>query len=124
MIYSTSIKKVICRHSSESIPSCIAFSPSENLLAWTCLDGSLVRVPDVIPAEFPGPNAKISEKREVSRTSRKVHDPLDDANANMDYEHGWVIDDLGDAFKDEPAHEHGDSYTKEMGRCCSLSGRY
>jgi chromosome transmission fidelity protein 4 len=115
MIYSTSIKKVILRQTAESIPICMAFSPSENLLAWTCLDGSLVRLQSAIPTEFHGPNQKTSERKSTASAPRDANDPLDENDVAMDYDDDWVIDDLGDAFKDKPAREANGQYTKEMG---------
>jgi len=118
MIYSTSIKKVIYRNTSESIPISISFSPSENLLAWTCLDGSLLRVQDTISKDLGDPNKKVSEKKVPTTTvTRNALDPLNDIQTTMDYDDDWVIDDLGDGYKDEPAREPGERYTKEMGVC-------
>lgn len=120
LIYSTLIKKVVVRNSSQSVVTCMAFSPSSssNLLVWTCVDGTVVRFNGVIPEDFPAPNVKSSEKKSVSTAKPAEIDPIRDdfdAGAGMDYDDDWVIDDLGTGMKDAPFKEGRDKYTKEMG---------
>jgi chromosome transmission fidelity protein 4 len=117
LIYSTTISKVLFRQTPDHIPCCISFSPSENLLAWTCMDGTLVRLTNPITSDFPDPNQKVSERKAVSTTSAKRdYDPFgDDDTVPAEYDDDWVIDDLGDGLRDEPARETGGHYAKEMG---------
>lgn len=113
----------------------LAFSPTENIIAWTNTAGGFTRWHDAIPSKYPDPVKKIVRQDTVVAPPRINDDfvnfaddigldatPLDipddlgavDDDADMD-EDGWIIDDQ----KDEPDVTIGGSneFVKEMGLC-------
>lgn len=110
----------------------LAFSPSQNLLAWTDSEGILTWWKDPVPADSPDPVKQnmptdISAKVKAASTSRNNDsdnnaigkDPHAEGNDNGNvYDDDWIIDDLGDGMADdsaEDARKRGDEFVKEMG---------
>ncbi|KAJ7925280.1 WD40-repeat-containing domain protein [Mycena leptocephala] len=55
-VWSTELCQVIAKHSSNTnIVTQLAFSPTENLIAWTAADGTFTRWPKAIPDKHPHP---------------------------------------------------------------------
>ena len=120
---------LVTRHRYPGTPNAftiqIAFSPTENLLAWTDTEGVLSRWRDAIPAGSPDPvRQTAASSAHGTTTKRKSTPPLfgeeADVNAEGDpYGDDWIIDDLGNGMEDEPegvrATRAGDGFVKEMG---------
>lgn len=110
----------------------LAFSPSQNMLAWTDMDGVLTRWPNPIPATSPSPvtvtNASSSNTVPVKRgvTPSLFDDDLKvkrNADADMDEDLGedldnedWILDDLGDGMADDDKKWAGKDGIREMGK--------
>lgn len=118
----------------------LAFSPTENLIAWTDTDGVLTRWLHPIPDEYPDPikssiasagSATVPVKRKSS-PGLFGNDPFNvgvgvgsrDDVGDMDLDIGmgdidddWIIDDIGGGLQDEPevGKRSGDGFVKEMG---------
>lgn len=112
----------------------LAFSPSQNLLAWTDSEGILTWWKEPVPSDSPHPvkqSAEIPTKVKATSTSRgddgdgnaigasskSAHAGVnDDGN---EYDDDWIVDDLGDGMVDEPEEgkrkRGGDGFVKEMG---------
>lgn len=122
----------------------LAFSPTQNLLAWTDIEGTLTRWPAPIPSAYPDPVNFSSVTSNIGVPAKKRSNPLDfdeDETTNKskreekdqgdDYDmdvDDWMIDDLG-VLNPEKERDKGEgSYTKEMGRsgfrrsCCFTHG--
>ncbi|KAJ7188294.1 hypothetical protein C8R46DRAFT_934135 [Mycena filopes] len=54
-IWSTETNRIVARHSYDGVVGQIAFSPTQNLLAWTSTKGDFVRWPEPIPHTLHGP---------------------------------------------------------------------
>ncbi|KAJ7045494.1 hypothetical protein C8F04DRAFT_1064981 [Mycena alexandri] len=54
-IWSTETMRIVVRHSYVGVVTQLAFSPTQNLLAWTTTDGKFVRWPEPIPDTLPDP---------------------------------------------------------------------
>jgi chromosome transmission fidelity protein 4 len=105
----------------------IAFSPTENLLAWTDTEGVLSRWRDAIPASSPDPVRQTAvSSAQGTTTKRKSTPPLWGEEVAVDAEgddpyggDDWIIDDLGNGMEEEPegvrATRAGDGFVKEMG---------
>jgi chromosome transmission fidelity protein 4 len=114
----------------EAVITHLAFSPSQNLVAWTDLDGVLTRWPDAIPSSSPDPvkppasnvSATVQVKRKTSPTlfgddaaDSGLHDVDLDADLGLDND-DWIIDDVGMLDGDNGhGKRSGDGFTKEMG---------
>ena len=133
---------IIFRHvpSILSTVSHIAFSPSQNLLAWTDAEGTLTRWPNPIPNTSPDPVKATASASNVGVPAKKKRDPFsfdeeDDppttkgknllgVDENDPYDLGdddWMIDDLGildDVEKDKDKAEGG--FAREMGMSHSV----
>lgn len=121
----------------------LAFSPTQNLLAWTDMDGVLTRWPEPIPASSPDPiklqasstTASVPMRRknalnlfddnadEEPKTTSHVDDiDLDDGVEEDLYDDDWIMDDIGGGLKDDnedvlrPGKE-----IREMGECSPVS---
>ncbi|KAH9946996.1 hypothetical protein B0H21DRAFT_741281 [Amylocystis lapponica] len=122
-IWSTQTRRLLFRYQGAlSAPiTQMAFSPSQNLLAWTDMDGVLTRWPEPIPASSPDPvkttagagSATFQVKRKGTPTL--FDDDADDAKAgkgkddvDLDEDLGvdldnddWILDDLGGGLEDD-----------------------
>jgi hypothetical protein len=121
----------------------IAFSPTENLLAWTDFAGSLHRWSDPIPSSSPSPVASLSTSA-LTRPLRRGptptlfddeaigHKPDQQEDAAVggvdDFENeDWILDDIGDGMEDDAdaQGDDGNAIVKEMGmgilQCCHMS---
>lgn len=106
----------------------IAFSPTENLLAWTDTEGVLSRWRNAIPANSPDPIRQLAASSAQGATTKSTPPLLgEEANANVAAEgddlygdDDWIIDDLGNGMEEEPegvkATHVGDGFVKEMGK--------
>jgi len=114
----------------------LAFSPSQNLLAWTDSEGILTWWKEPVPSDSPHP-VKQSVAAEIPANVKATSTPRgDDGNGNAigassknahaglnddgnQYDDDWIIDDLGDGMVDEPEEGRrkrgGDGFVKEMG---------
>lgn len=110
----------------------IAFSPTENLLAWTDTEGVLSRWRDPIPTSSPDPVRQTAAGNTHGTTAkRKSTPPIWGEEVNVDAEEDglyggddWIIDDLGNGMEEEPegvrATRAGDGFVKEMGEPAPL----
>ncbi|KAG6336624.1 hypothetical protein ID866_2463 [Astraeus odoratus] len=135
-VWGTQTKRVLWRHASSpnAITTQLAFSPSQNLLAWTDSEGILTWWREPVPASSPDPTKQSvaagvqgasvkpkatptlwDEERDANVTSGKGADTNNDAN---EYGDDWIIDDLGDGMEGEGEERirkgAGDNYVKEM----------
>ncbi|KAF8588697.1 hypothetical protein K439DRAFT_1651834 [Ramaria rubella] len=136
-IWSTATRRVLFQHVPSTplaVVTHLAFSPTQNLLAWTDTDGTLTRWPDPIPATAPDPIKSQLTSSSVGIPLKKTSDPLsfdDDNDASTKKGHDgledevghnygvddddWMIDDIGLLDKTEKEKERGDGdYTREM----------
>ncbi|KIJ67758.1 hypothetical protein HYDPIDRAFT_147689 [Hydnomerulius pinastri MD-312] len=132
LVWSTQTKRVLWRHavSPSTLTTQIAFSPSQNLLAWADTEGVLTWWRDPIPAASPD-SVKQSAAASVQGipVKRKSTPTLfgDDADVDggagaeggNDYGEDWIIDDLGGGIDDEQedatrTRRTGDGFVKEM----------
>ncbi|KAG2756173.1 hypothetical protein P692DRAFT_20826324 [Suillus brevipes Sb2] len=127
LVWSVQTKRVLWRHpgTPNAFTIQIAFSPTENLLAWTDTEGVLSRWRDAIPAGSPDPVRQTAASgAQGTTTKRKPTPPLwgeepdADAEGGDPYGDDWIIDDLGDGMEDEPENAKatcaGDGFVKEM----------
>ncbi|KAI0930326.1 hypothetical protein AcW1_009052 [Taiwanofungus camphoratus] len=122
-IWSTQTRRLLFRfQGSISAPiTQMAFSPSQNLLAWADMDGVLTRWPEPIPASSPDPvkavagvgSATVPVRRKGTPTlfddeadsakggKRDANVDLDE-DAAMDFDNDdWILDDLGGGMDDD-----------------------
>jgi len=106
----------------------VAFSPSQNLLAWADTGGILTWWRDAIPAGSPDPVKAtaaggvqgVSVKRKSTPTLWG-EDPVNEdvpGTTTDDYGDDWIIDDIGIGVEDERGEKRaadGDGFVKEMG---------
>jgi chromosome transmission fidelity protein 4 len=122
-----------CSHNSQGAEiTQIAFSPRDNLVAWSDKQGGFTRWPKPIPDNLPspvkpatGPEPRTTNGAEVFYDAMTPDgDPVEndgDFDAHMDdFDDGlddpnFVIDDLGIGLRDEPEPAKHDGYVKEMG---------
>ncbi|KAF8520383.1 hypothetical protein BU17DRAFT_88972 [Hysterangium stoloniferum] len=137
-IWSTATRKILLRHDPSTgfaLVSHIAFSPTQNLIAWTDADGTLTRWPDPIPSTYSDPvksrhgpsSVDISLKRRGDLlafddhediTAEAKHQPreaqVDDDNFGLD-DDNWIIDDIGILDKPDIAKDRvNGNFTREM----------
>lgn len=119
----------------------LAFSPRENMLAWTDMGGIFTRWHDAVPSSFTDPNKQpFTNGAATTSLSRKELDlfgeeaagdglgePTDDLKGNdVDMDIGiegvdddWIIDDVGDGLQDAPEAVRkwdGGDGVREMGK--------
>ena len=115
----------------------VAFSPRENLIAWTDTDGVFTRWPKPISDTFPDPVKNSISTNGSATIPTKLSTGLDlfgdDAGENddtanvdlgddmLDLDDGWIVDDMDGALHTEPKVGRGDGFVKEMGEFCSLA---
>ena len=120
----------------------VAFSPRENLIAWTDTDGVFTRWPKPISDTFPDPVKKTISTNGSATIPTKLSNGLDlfeedakdigkggDDNAAdvdldddmLDVDDGWIVDDMDGALHAEPKVGRHDGFVKEMGEFCSLA---
>ncbi|CCM06867.1 uncharacterized protein FIBRA_09175 [Fibroporia radiculosa] len=118
-IWSTQNRRLLFRFQGDLTATItqMAFSPSQNLLAWTDVEGVLTRWPGAIPASAPDPvkasigsgTATVPVKRKA--TSSLFDDDVDAAKGDgVDLDDGmaaefdnddWILDDLGGGMEDD-----------------------
>ncbi|KAF8444756.1 hypothetical protein L210DRAFT_3642979 [Boletus edulis BED1] len=128
-VWSTQTKHVLWRHtgSPDALITQLAFSPSQNLLAWADTGGILTWWRDPIPAGSPDPVKAtaaggvqgVSVKRKSTPTfggEDSVNKDHDAIPATVDdYGDDWIIDDIGIGMEDEHGEKRaGDGFMKEM----------
>lgn len=117
----------------------LAFSPSQNLLAWTDLEGNFTRWPEPIPASAPDPvkSSAASSVTGVQKKRGKTPTLFDEEadkeiakkdvgdDVDMDEElavalddDNWIMDDLGVGMDDDAEEKRWSAKegVKEMGR--------
>ncbi|KZT00847.1 WD40 repeat-like protein [Laetiporus sulphureus 93-53] len=135
-IWSTETRRLLYRYDGKqtAIITQMAFSPSQNLLAWTDMDGVLTRWAEPIPATAPDPvklapgtaSMTVPIKRKAipmlfddEADAEKAKDDELDVNetVEVDYENDdWILDDLGGAMDDDSEEKKwsGKDGVKEM----------
>lgn len=113
----------------------LAFSPKDNVLAWTDSTGAHTRWPGVIPSSFPSPT-KQTPLTGVPVPLRRSPTPLfgqdNDAPGENDVaypvdidleerDEDWIIDDLDGGMIDKEDKEFGPGGTREIGKVIFLS---
>ncbi|KAF8813968.1 hypothetical protein BYT27DRAFT_7131270 [Phlegmacium glaucopus] len=136
-VWSTQTRRIIANQSGNpgSTITNVAFSPRENLIAWTDTDGVFTRWPKAISDTFPDPvknsistngSATIPTKLSTgldlfgddSQDSVKgANDDAADVDLNddmLDVDDGWIVDDMDGALHAEPNVGQRDGFVKEM----------
>ncbi|KAF8843017.1 WD40 repeat-like protein [Paxillus ammoniavirescens] len=133
LVWSTQTKRVLWRHASSpnALTTQIAFSPSQNLLAWADTEGILTWWRDPIPTGSPDPVKKSAagsmQGVPLMRKSTPTLWGEDTADAGRgagaedgnDYGDDWIIDDLGVGMEDDQqdgphGRQSGNGFVKEM----------
>ncbi|KAJ7096343.1 hypothetical protein C8R44DRAFT_812788 [Mycena epipterygia] len=85
-VWCTSTHQIIAQHSStaETIVTQLAFSPTENLIAWTATDGAFNRWAKPIPDKLPGPVKPIQIADSVENVAPSGIFDDDDVEAEVD----------------------------------------
>ncbi|KAF8629176.1 hypothetical protein AX17_005761 [Amanita inopinata Kibby_2008] len=133
-VWSTETKRIIASHNAQGADiNQLAFSPRDNLLAWTDMQGSFTRWPKPIPNDLPDP-VKSKGATQVVASSAGIdffddnlnmrNGVADNEDADLDATMGHVddgfddpnffIDDLGVGLRDEPEVTKHEGYVKEM----------
>ena len=120
----------------------VAFSPRENLIAWTDIDGVFTRWPKPISDTFPDPvkpaistngSATIPIKlstgldlfgedaQDFEKGGKDDTADLDLDDDMLDVDDGWIVDDMDGALHAEPTVGRRGGFVKEMGEFCSLA---
>ncbi|KAF9010688.1 hypothetical protein BDQ17DRAFT_1234391 [Cyathus striatus] len=133
-VWSTQTRRLIASHpaSPGSTVTQLAFSPRENLLAWTDTEGAFTRWMKPVPSDSPDPakpftaiNGALSKQKvgldlfNDGEDATKSKDPTDEFDdIHLDDEaifDDFIEDDLGNgAFTDEPVKERNAGFVKEM----------
>ncbi|KAH7914143.1 hypothetical protein BJ138DRAFT_479545 [Hygrophoropsis aurantiaca] len=135
LVWSVQTRRIIWQNQGtpNAITIQIAFSPTQNLLAWTDTDGTLIRWPEPIPAGSPDPVRStvgmgmqgVPVKRggtpKLFEDDADTHPRISGADENEEFGgDDWIIDDLGVGMEDglEPNDEGpkriGGEFVKEM----------
>ena len=120
----------------------VAFSPLENLIAWTDTDGVFTRWPKPISDSFPDPvrkaistngSATIPTKlstgldlfgEDATDSGKTGNDDTADIDDMLDVDDGWIIDDMDGELHAEPKVGRHDGFVKEMGEFVLLQGYF
>ncbi|RDB16923.1 Minichromosome loss protein 1 [Hypsizygus marmoreus] len=138
-VWSTQTRRLVASQAATpgSIITQLAFSPTENLIAWTDFNGAFSRWSKPIPDTFPDPVKKsiatnaaatiparpktgldLFGNDAVETTKRHAPEEEDvDLDAGFgDVDDDWIIDDLGTGLKDGPeaSGRVKDGFVKEM----------
>ncbi|KAF8627825.1 hypothetical protein AX15_004246 [Amanita polypyramis BW_CC] len=137
-VWSIEAKQIISSHNGQGAEIVqIAFSPRDNLLAWSDKNGGFTRWQKPIPDNLPGPVRppganQLSTSRETKPGgTANDFDAMDHSNVTMDYNEtdfdvnmndiddglddpNFVIDDLGIRVRHEPEPAKREGYVKEM----------
>ncbi|KAK2467874.1 hypothetical protein APHAL10511_000169 [Amanita phalloides] len=136
-IWSTETKRIVASHNSQGGDiTQIAFSPRDNLVAWSDKQGGFTRWPKPVPDSLPGPvqpaisnqTSHQAQPRDVAEAFYETMTPnddfldndgidfdvnMDDADDGLD-DPNFVVDDLGIGVRDEPESAAPGRYVKEM----------
>ncbi|KAH9935365.1 uncharacterized protein B0H18DRAFT_975539 [Fomitopsis serialis] len=135
-VWSTQTRRLLYRY--EGIPSPvteIAFSPSQNLIAWTDLEGTFTRWPEPIPASAPDPLKPSAASSATGVQKKRARTPTlfdieadkefagkdaggdvdvdDDVGVDLDND-DWILDDLGGGMDDDDKKWSAKDGVKEM----------
>ncbi|KAG6829482.1 hypothetical protein H0H92_004363 [Tricholoma furcatifolium] len=135
-VWSTQTRRVIASHAATpgATISHLAFSPRENLIAWTDTEGGFSRWHKAIPETFPDPIKKsvsttaaapiigqpkstlFDDIAEATRTTAQDDNDVDLDAGFGDVDDDWIIDDLGGkGLQDAPEkNRKSDGFVKEM----------
>ncbi|KAF5376224.1 hypothetical protein D9615_008542 [Tricholomella constricta] len=135
-VWSTQTRRLIASHPGTpgATITHLAFSPREDLIAWTDSKGGFNRWPKAIPDNFPDPvKRSVATNAAATIPARPKTNLFDDIaeattinalrddNAELDpgfddVDDDWIIDDLGGGLQDasEGAGKKQDAYVKEM----------
>lgn len=127
-IWSVEKKRVLWTYappSTEATITHLAFSPTQNLLAWTDTEGVFSRWPYPIPSNSPDPVKTPSvtiafQSKPYRGTPDLFSDTGDNVKGGEQDEHNdmgddWIIDDLGAMEDDPPERDRTErEYVKEM----------
>lgn len=119
----------------------LAFSPKDNILAWTDMGGIFTRWHDAVPSNFPDPNKRptangtaavplsrkgldLFDEEAAGGDTGDQDDGKDGADVDMDIgiegvDDDWIIDDVGDGMQDAPESARkwdGAEGVREMGK--------
>ena len=105
----------------------IAFSPTQNLLAWSDTDGNLYRWNTPIPPSYSDPVRKPSGKDGILKEAKEDKDAMDGVDGVDEEDNGddvnleddeWIIDDLNGQGGFTGEKKVG--FAREMGECQRL----
>ncbi|KAG6918076.1 hypothetical protein DXG01_016735 [Tephrocybe rancida] len=137
-VWSTQTRRVIASHPATpgATITHLAFSPKDNLLAWTDTEGGFSRWHKAIPDTFPDPVRRSivtsAAATVTGKTKTTLFDDIAEATSagaqlpeedDVDLDTGfgdididdWIIDDLGGGMKDIPeTARKSDGFVKEM----------
>ncbi|PPQ99766.1 hypothetical protein CVT24_009669 [Panaeolus cyanescens] len=132
-VWSTKTRQlVVSQSSTPGIPIVrLAFSPRENLIAWTDTSGTFTRWPKPIPSDMPDPVKAQSTNNGASLSletqagldlfeddlleKADLNDVVLDGDDDMaDMNDDWIVDDMNGAHSAELSKKEADGNVKEM----------
>ncbi|KAF9462340.1 hypothetical protein BDZ94DRAFT_1322712 [Collybia nuda] len=133
-VWATNSRRVVASHAGTpgSTITQLAFSPKDNLIAWTDTNGVFSRWQNAISDSFPdpvkpaasatasatantGPSLFIDDSTDVATGLGDNLDEVDLDTAFPEVDDDWIIDDVGGGLHDEPeTSKSRDGFVKEM----------